>query len=179
MDGHWRTTEAKEEHEGTIPLVETRDGNLTKNVMSDAMMRAVDDTTVQLFEKFTSKAAQVSEEATRAADGKYAVAKKFGDTLMAVSADLILQECDYKCELNTVDGDHINAVLKDVIDCEALLSADMDRKRVKISLLQMMLQKLLGFRLSGRIKKHAALLHLHIKSMNCRSRAQKTLSKRV
>ena len=168
----------KEEHEGPIPLVETRDHNLTKNVMSDAMMRAVDDTTVQLFEKFTTKAAQVSEEATRAADGNYAVAKKFGDTLMATSADLILQECDYKCELNTIDGDHINNVLKDVVDAEVLLSADMDRKRVKISLLQMMLQKLLGFASSGRIKK-PSIAALAYKEYELSFKSAKNLSKGV
>ena len=167
----------KEEHEGTIPLVETRDRNLTKNVMSDAMMRAL-TTTVQLFEKFTTKAAQVSEEATRAADGNYAVAKKFGDTLMAVSADLVLQECDYKCELNTVDGDHINAVLKDVIDCEALLSADMDRKRVKISLLQMMLQKLLGFASLRKDKETRSIAALAYKEYELSFKSAKDLVKK-
>lgn len=140
-----------EEHEGTIPLVETTDKNLTKTGMSDAMVRSVDDTTVQLFEKYPNKASLVAEEATRAADGNYAIAKKFGDTLMATSADLVLQSCDYKCNLNEVDGEAINVILADVIQAEPLLSAEMDRKRVKISLLQMELQKSLGF---ASLRKH-------------------------
>ena len=86
--------------------------------MSDAMVRSVDDTTVQLFEKYPNKASLVAEEATRAADGNYAIAKKFGDTLMATSADLVLQSCDYKCNLNEVDGEAINVILADVIQAE-------------------------------------------------------------
>jgi len=132
-----------EEHQGTIPLIETVDKNLTETPNQDALLRAVDETTVQLFEKYPSVASQIAEVATRAADGNYAVAKKFGDTLMAVAADLVLQSCDYKCQLNEVDGTGIDKILKDIIAAEPLLSADMDRKRVKISLLDLLLQRAL------------------------------------
>jgi hypothetical protein len=98
-----------------------------------------------LFEKYPTASAQIAEVATRAADGNYAVAKKFGDTLMAVGADLVLQSCDYKCQLNEVDGPSIDRILKNVILAEPLLTAEMDRKRVKISLLDYLLQKELKF----------------------------------
>merc|ERR1712072_1533020 len=52
---------------------------------------------------------------------------------------------------NEVDGEAINVILADVIQAEPLLSAEMDRKRVKISLLQMELQKSLGF---ASLRKH-------------------------
>ena len=123
-----------------IPLVKAKKFSNLSSEDSDAMQHAVEDTAVQLFEQYPRRAEEVSEVATRAADGNYAVAKKFGDTLMAVAADLVLQSCDYHCMLKDAKVSKINEVLTSIIHADKLLSAEMDRKQVKISLLQLQLQ---------------------------------------
>jgi len=123
-----------------IPLVHSKKLSNLSSEDSDAMQHAVEDTAIQLFEQYPKRAEEVSEVATRAADGNYAVAKKFGDTLMAVAADLVLQSCNYHCMLKDAKSSTINDVLTSIVHADKLLSAEMDRKQVKISLLQLQLQ---------------------------------------
>merc|ERR1719379_18257 len=129
-----------------IPLVHSKKLSNLSSEDSDAMQHAVEDTAIQLFEQYPKRAEEVSEVATRAADGNYAVAKKFGDTLMAVAADLVLQSCDYHCMLKDAKVSKINEVLTSIIHADKLLSAEMDRKQVKISLLQLQLQTELNWK---------------------------------
>lgn len=123
-----------------IPLVQSKKMSNLSSEATDAMQHAVEDTAIQLFEQYPKRAEEVSEVATRAADGNYMVAKKFGDTLMAVAADLVLQSCDYHCMLKDAKVSKINEILTLIVNADKLLSAEMDRKQVKAALLQLSLQ---------------------------------------
>jgi hypothetical protein len=127
-----------------IPIVSASSNKNVSTAESQAMIKSIDDTAVQLFQTFPKRAVKIAEVATRAADGNYAVAKKFGDTMMSVAADLVLQSCDYKCNLADVAPADVNTILSQLVDADKLLSAHMDRKQIKIALLQFALQRALG-----------------------------------
>ena len=132
--------QSSQSSDAIIPVIQSKKISNLSSDASDAMQHSIEDAAVQLFERYPKRAEELSEVATRAADGNYAVAKKFGDTLMAVAADLVLQNCDYHCMLKDVKAPEINLVLTRLINADKLLSADMDRKQVKTSLLQLELQ---------------------------------------